>query len=56
VQPEVPEPEPEQAVESEPEVTESEWDQLAQALVDAGERKPHPATKIETLRAKVEEL
>jgi hypothetical protein len=42
--------------EQEPEVTASEWEQLAQALVDAGERKPHPNTKIETLRAKVEEL
>lgn len=34
----------------------SEWESLAEQLVEAGERKPHPNTKLETLREKVANL
>jgi len=34
----------------------TERDELVKRLVDAGQKKPHPNTKVETLRKKVEEL
>lgn len=33
-----------------------EWSELAEKLVEAGDRKPHPNTKLETLREKVADL